>query len=132
MIVKTFWKPICWAVLISILSIMPTDDIDSHNWFIFPHQDKLLHLLFYGIFAFLLLRSLLAYFNKSRSAWFLSLVVFLIIFLYGMIIEIIQERFIPSRQGEIMDMFFNLTGCIIGILLGILIPYPRISSKIKE
>jgi len=132
MIIKMFWKPICWALLISILSIMPANDFDSQKWLALPYQDKILHFIFYGIFSFLLLRSLLSYFNKSKPIWLLALVTFIIILFYGAIIEIIQDRFTASRQGDIMDLIFNLAGCLTGVLLVLLLPFFRSSSRIKE
>jgi VanZ family protein len=132
MIIKTFWKPVCWAVLICILSIMPADDFNSQKWFTLPHQDKILHFIFYGIFSFLLLRSLLSYFNKSKPVWLLVLATFVIILIYGTIIEIIQDRFTASRQGDIMDIIFNLAGCLTGMILVFLLPFFRGSSKVKE
>jgi len=132
MIFKIFWKPVSWAVLISILSIMPTDGIESHLWSFIPHQDKIMHFIFYGIFSFLLIRALLSYFGKNKSDWILALITLLIIVLYGLIIEIIQDRLISSRQGDIMDMFANLAGCVVGIILVLFVPFFRVSSKIKE
>jgi len=111
---------------------MPANDFDSQNWFTLPHQDKILHFIFYGIFSFLLLRSLLSYFNKSKPIWLLASVTFIIILSYGTIIEIVQDRFTASRQGDIMDIVFNLAGCLIGILLVFLLRFFRISSRIKE
>jgi len=132
MIFKTFWKPVSWAVLISILSIMPTDGIDNQMWSFIPHQDKIMHFIFYGIFSFLLIRAFLSYFRKNRSVWMLALITFLIIVLYGIIIEIIQDRLTSSRQGDIMDMVSNLAGCIVGIFLVLFVPFFRVSSEIKE
>jgi VanZ family protein len=131
MIFRTFWKPVCWAVIIIVLSVMPTDELDSHMWSVVPHQDKIMHLIFYVIFTFLLLRAFLIYFKKSKPVWLLVLITFLIILCYGAIIEIIQGRFIASRQGDIMDLVFNLVGSFIAILLVLLVPFFRVSSDIK-
>lgn len=131
MILKTFWKPICWAVIIIVLSVMPAEKLDSHMWSVVPHQDKIMHLIFYAIFTFLLLRAFLIYFKKSKPVWLLVLTSFFIILCYGAIIEIIQGRLIASRQGDIMDLVFNLGGGAIAILLVLLVPHFRASSDIK-
>lgn len=132
MAIKVFWKPICWAVIISVLSFMPANDLSSQKWFDFEHQDKILHLLFYGVFSFLLFRSISYYFNKSKLVWLIYLLTFLVILFYGLIIEIIQDRFTASRQGDILDMVFNLTGYFVAMALFLLIPALKISPKIKE
>jgi glycopeptide antibiotics resistance protein len=131
MIIKKFWKPVCWAIIIGVLSFMPTDDLDTRKWFEFEHQDKLLHLFFYGVFSFLVFRSFTSYFNTSKPSWLIYLLTFLVIFLYGLVIEIIQGRFTASRQGDIADLIFNLTGYMIAMLFLLLIPFLRISQGIK-
>ena len=110
---------------------MPTDKIDSQVLSIIPYQDKILHFLFYGIFSFLLLRALVIYFKKSKSAWLLALITFLIIFIFGLALEIIQAKFTTYRQGDIIDMLSNLGGCICAILLVLLIPFFRNGSEAK-
>ena len=132
MVIKIFWKSIAWAVLIGILSFLPTDDLNSQKWFNFQHQDKILHFLFYGFFSFLLFRSISSFINKPKPAWVTYLLTFLIILLYGLIIELIQDRFTSSRQGDIIDMVFNLAGYFVAMVLMLLIPSLRNSPKIKE
>jgi len=132
MAIKIFWKPIGWAILIGILSFLPTDDFNGQKWFNFQHQDKILHLLFYGIFSFLLFRSIRSYINKSKPVWLTYLLTFVVILFYGLIIEFVQDRFTASRQGDIIDMVFNLAGYFVAIIFILLIPSIRNSPKIKE
>lgn len=131
MAIKTFWKPVCWAILIGILSFIPTDDMSGQKWLNFQHQDKVLHFLFYGIFSFLLFRSISAYYNKSKPGWLIFLLTFLAILFYGLMIEIIQDRFTVSRQGDIIDMVSNLAGYFIAMIFILLFTYLRSSSDIK-
>lgn len=132
MIIKRFWKPICWAIIIGVLSFMPSDDLNTQKWFDFQHQDKILHLLFYGVFSFLLFRSFSSQFIKSKPVWIIYLFTFLAILFYGSVIEIIQDRFTNSRQGDISDLLFNLAGYCISMSLFLFIPSLRISQEIKE
>jgi VanZ family protein len=131
MIFRIFWKPVSWAVIIIILSVMPTNELNSHMLSIVPYEDKIMHFIFYGIFSFLLIRALIIYYKKSRPAWLLALVTFIIIFFFGMILEIIQAKFTSYRQGDIIDMVFDLAGCLFAILLVLIIPYFRVSSGVK-
>ncbi len=100
-------------------------------WSIVPYEDKIMHFIFYGIFSFLLIRALIIYFKKSRPAWLLALITFIITLIFGMALEIIQTIFTSYRQGDIIDMLFNLAGCLFAILLVLIIPYFRISSGAK-
>jgi len=131
MAIKMFWKPICWAILIGVLSFLPTDDMNTQKWFNFQHQDKIMHFLFYGIFSFLLYRSISAYCSYERPGWLIFLLTFLVILFYGLMIEIIQDRFTASRQGDIIDMIFNLAGYFIAMVIILLIPALRSYSKLK-
>lgn len=129
---KKFWKPLCWAVLIALLSFMPTNDLETQKWFNIPFEDKILHALFYAIFAFLIIRSLSSLFNKSKPFWVQIIITILVVLVYGSMIEIIQDRFTVSRQGDVLDLVFNLVGCFIAILFVLIIPYFRPSVKAKE
>jgi VanZ family protein len=132
MFLKTFWKPLSWAIIIIILSVMPTDKIDGRVLSVVPYQDKIMHFIFYGIFSFLLLRALLVRFKKSKSVWSLALVTFLTIFIFGLSLEIIQAKFTSYRQGDLFDMVSNLVGCIFAILLVLFVPIFRASSDAKQ
>jgi VanZ family protein len=131
MIFRIFWKPVSWALIIIILSVMPTNEINSHMWSIVPHEDKIMHFIFYGIFSFLLIRALLIYYKKSRPVWLSALITFIVIFFFGMALELIQAKFTTYRQGDIMDMIFNLAGCLFSILIVLIFPYFRVSSGVK-
>lgn len=132
MFIRLYWKPIGWAILIGVLSFMPSDSLDGPKWFNFQHQDKLLHLLFYGILSFLLYRSFLSDLNKLKPGWLIYVLTFIVILFYGLMIELIQARFTASRQGDLIDMIFNLAGYFLAMALFIFIPSLRIPSKIKE
>lgn len=110
---KNFWKTIAWAVIIVILSCMPADNIQSQRWNILPHQDKILHLIFYGILSLFFIRAYQIHYKKAvlNSAVFIISLAFIVTF--GMILEIIQEKFIQSRSGEIMDLVFDMIGLIL-------------------
>lgn len=131
MIFRIFWKPVSWALIIIILSVMPTNELNSQMLSIVPYEDKILHFVFYGIFSFLLIRALLIYYKNSRPSWLLALATFIIIFLFGMTLEIIQDKFTSYRQGDVLDMVFNLGGCLFAILLVLTISYFRTSSGVK-
>lgn len=131
MIFKTFWKPVCWALIIIILSVIPTDDLDSQMWSFVPYEDKIMHFIFYGIFSFLLMRAFLKYYKKTRPALILAFFTFVFIFIFGVILEIIQASLTSYREGDIMDMIFNLAGCISAILLILLIPFFRSGTEAK-
>ncbi len=71
-----------------------------------------IHLLEYGILAFIIYRSL----NKQQSKESIHFKILLIGFTVGAIDELIQ-RFIPSRVFDIRDIFLNAASVSLGQML---------------
>lgn len=102
---------IIYAVGIFVVSsiTVPADSVP-----IFPHSDKIFHALIYSLLSFLILRAL--YVSKpNRPALFLKITSFTAAFSYGIMIEVYQY-FLPARTMEIMDVFSNGLGALVGIL----------------
>jgi VanZ family protein len=81
---------------------------------VFANSDKIFHALIYCPFAFLILRSLHVS-NPGKTALSLKITSFTAAFSYGIIIEIYQH-FLPTRSMELMDIFSNGIGALIGVL----------------
>lgn len=93
---------------------MPTDGIKEENWIQFPHMDKVVHLLMYGILTFLILRKNHVLFGKSREINVLAFS-FLYAFFMGFFIEILQNSFFIGRNFDIFDVIANSIGSILAI-----------------
>lgn len=111
--ISPLWVSLIWATFILILSTvgigvnLPTTLSDIIAW------DKLAHAFVYAVFSFFLYRTGLLYFSKKRAliyAWFIAVV-------YGITMEIVQYSFFPNRYFEIFDIFANIVGATINLLL---------------
>nr|WP_275937908.1 VanZ family protein [Photobacterium lutimaris] len=98
-----------YTILITVLSLstgaQENSTLDMNSYGIL-YLDKISHALAYAIFAiqaFLLLTSQHLY----RILCFA-------IALYGTLLELVQQTFIPSRMGSIEDAIANIVGVIIG------------------
>lgn len=114
--VKTF-QSICilFSILITIAFLIPIKESQPLFDFIIP-IDKFIHLLIYLILSFLWLSYL--YIAKWNDNLLTNiLIVFLSCFLYGIIIEVIQELLIPLRKADVLDVLSNMVGVILGTLL---------------
>lgn len=80
-------------------------------------SDKGIHFIFYAIFAFLLYFPLRV--NTKRSFTFVttSLLVLLVGFTLGAVVELIQHYFIIGRFGEYLDILANTIGLLVGLLI---------------
>jgi VanZ family protein len=99
-----------WAILILVLSLMPSSGIPLLP---VPHFDKLAHLGMYSILALLSARA----FHVSFS---FSMLLFLLVTLYGFGIELLQH-FIPTgRMFDVWDVVANGLGAAVGISVFVL------------
>lgn len=106
-------RNIAWAIVIFILCTLPGQDIPDPHLNI-PHLDKMVHWGMFFIMALLLCNELEYQTRFSLRKIFLISVS--VIFLYGGIIEILQEHFF-NRSGDVLDLLADVAGGIIGCLL---------------
>lgn len=77
------------------------------------HFDKAIHLIIYFIFVLIWATYLFKFYKKINYVnLFLAL-----LFIYGIVIEILQERFIPTRSFDFWDIIANTLGILIGFVL---------------
>jgi len=113
---KQYWKVYIWCALITILSCIPVDN-EGPGWFNFQHADKILHVLFYGIFSALIIMSILQSTGNQYININTIIIVFVLVLCYGSLMEIIQHYLITSRTGDLIDIVFNLIGWVIATVV---------------
>jgi len=98
---------IAWAGVIYYLSSQPGIDTPL----LFPGQDKLFHLIAFGLLGFLLMGSM-----KTTSSGYRTGQVWLIAALvatYGVLDEF-HQYFVPGRSVEVYDALADATGGLLG------------------
>lgn len=100
-----------YSCAISIMFFVPGKDLPKIQ---ISSLDKIVHVLIFFVFV----NIWLAYFYvkhdfafKNKWIWMLLLSVIV----YGIIIEILQERFTLSRNADVFDVIANLIGSLLGI-----------------
>jgi VanZ family protein len=78
--------------------------------------DKIVHAFFYLIFTILLYLSIKNSFSNTSSFKAMTLS-FIGSVLYGIIIEIAQDKFTATRHADFYDVLANTTGATIAVLL---------------
>ena len=101
---------VAYCALIFFLSSREADELNA--FFLFPGQDKLIHIVEYGILGVLLLRSLAPWENQVNNP---GLCVFLGS-LYGWSDEY-HQSFVPGRESDAVDLLADFTGLAMVSLL---------------
>jgi VanZ family protein len=98
---------VSWAILIFYLSSQPSIDAPM----LFPGQDKLFHLVVFGILGFLLMGTLQSSQNgyRQRQLWWIALAVML----YGASDEF-HQHFVPGRSVDVYDVLADALGGLLG------------------
>ena len=120
-LIKKLWDfkhllSIClvYTVLITVAFLYPLKGTTSIN-FILPN-DKLIHFLIYLSLSFLWISysSRVANYKKTMTT---IIMVMLLCFFYGIIIEIVQQLFIETRMADFLDIIANSVGTLLGVLI---------------
>ncbi len=110
-------KSIIWSLIILLSGILPGNKIGRVVLLEIKYMDKFLHFLMYFVFSLILYYDLRKYINSLKNKYFGYLYIFVITFLWGIIIELIQYYLLSYRQGSIADAIANASGIFAGILL---------------
>ena len=96
-----------YTIWLTAVSLTPLDGLDLPS---FSYADKIVHFFLY---FFLTLLWLLAY-----PKWWRKRIFFIIlVLLWGIAIELIQEYFVPTRSGDVFDAIANTAGALTGLLI---------------
>ncbi|MBI9054708.1 MAG: VanZ family protein [Bacteroidales bacterium] len=109
-----YWKPIIVALIIFYGSVTSSENLNKVSFIQIKHLDKIVHLIFYFSFTLTILTSLFKYSTLKRKKQFLLAITISVC--YGLLMEFIQYYFTETRMAEILDIFFNIGGCLLGVL----------------
>lgn len=107
---KIYFPPFLWGLFVIVGSLTPSDELPNQ---LFVVSDKLLHLVAYALWTLLLGIS----FTKQKSSSILKTnnvkAAVLFTTIIGATIELLQHTIIQGRQGDWMDLVFNMLGAFI-------------------
>jgi VanZ family protein len=115
---------VIYTILITIAFLSPVKGTIKLDFFI--PLDKVIHVSFYLALSFLWL-SYLYVSGKITEIIKTILGVIIICFIYGTVIEVIQELWVPSRGADLLDVMANTIGAILGSFL-----FWNIKNRIKS
>jgi VanZ family protein len=101
---------VAFQLLVTVLMLIPTSGVSYMD---IPQSDKFLHMVIYLI---LFVVWAFAWKVNPERKWLLwTLVVLLTI--YGIVIELIQDKYIDSRTADFWDVMANSVGILFGMVV---------------
>jgi len=98
---------VSYTLWLTVISLLPLRGLNVPS---FKFEDKIVHFFLY---FFLTLVWLKAYPPFKQKVFHL----FIIVVLWGIVIEFLQQNFIPNRSGDVYDALANTLGGIAGIFI---------------
>jgi VanZ family protein len=99
-----------YLIVIAFLSLVPASNLPEIS--LFSGADKIVHICMYLGLSFL---ACWAYVGDNRFRYMYTLLA--AVFMYGVLMEILQRTMHNGRSFDFKDMMANLVGAIIGLLI---------------
>jgi VanZ family protein len=113
---KNFQIVFVWSVFIMVLSLFPGKYLPVlPDIYHLLKPDKIVHLVLFGVFSFLLMQSILKQYGKGFLRFYGTIIALAIVVSFGLLTELLQHLLNINRSGNIYDVIANTIGCILGI-----------------
>ena len=109
-----FWKTTTWTVFILVLFLIPSQVIPGSREI--PGLDKVVHMVFFMIFSILFIRDILKMKGLKNISPLYVLATFLVVLSLAIMIEGLQDKMNLGREGDIIDIFYDIIGFLLGML----------------
>ena len=108
---------IIWFIISTILFTLPGSSLPQEDWLDKIWFDKWVHIGLFCVMVFLFGWGILKKIDdpKKTKRGFVSLA--LVCFAYGIMIEFVQDNFIPNRSFDYGDIIADFVGCFAGYWL---------------
>jgi glycopeptide antibiotics resistance protein len=107
-----FWLAIFWTGIVTFLCLVQLNNVPFRS---VSNLDKLVHTFFHFVFTMLWFLFFKKQLNSLDSSKPLG-ISFLLSFVFGISIEILQELFTTTRHADVFDVLANLFGAILATL----------------
>jgi VanZ family protein len=115
---KNFRNVILWSVVIWTLSLLPGRHLPGiPDFFQLLKPDKIIHLILFATFVFLLLQSILKQYGYAFFRFYGIIIALITGIGFGALTEYLQYSININRSGNIYDFIANTLGCLIGLAL---------------
>jgi len=98
-----------YLIIITLLFCLPGSAFPKDNWLTRIGFDKIVHICFFAALLFLWRNA----FSEAHNN--ITILLLFSSFLYGLLIEIIQSKWVPNRSFDAYDIVADSAGAVIGI-----------------
>lgn len=99
---------VLYFIFISVMFCLPGSVLPKEDWLSRIYFDKWVHIGFFAVLLVLWLWALMP--EKKVAVWLL-----LAALIYGITVEVVQDRFIPNRSFDLGDWAADTVGSFIGL-----------------
>jgi len=104
---------ICWLIISTILLTLPGSSFPTENWLDKIWFDKWVHIIMFGLLVFLFSWGIQRKYNpEKRNSIFILIAIGGIA--YGILMEYVQQNYIPNRSFDSGDIIADIIGCFAG------------------
>jgi len=96
---------VAWTAAVTYILMSPSDGIPRWAFRAWPGVDEIIHLLLFGVMAFLWQRA-----TTARESHIFGLVV-----LYGLLTEVMQHLYVSGRSGSALDLAADALGTALAL-----------------
>lgn len=115
--IKRYKYSLLLSLLILYLSLKNADELNKVQFLNIPHFDKIAHLIMY----FSLMSVIIFESGKVALKNHSLILMALLLFLYGIMLEILQSTITTTRNGSPSDVLFNTLGIVLSIAFWLVI-----------
>lgn len=115
--ISKFIPGIAWFFVILVLICLPSDKLpEVDDWMITINYDKLIHTGVFAVLAFLFMYPVSKSGLPVKDKWNYYIKIALATVIWGLVTELIQKFFIPSRSFSLSDFAADGIGGIVALL----------------
>jgi VanZ family protein len=126
-ILTVFWKTIAWSVFMLVLFLIPAQRIPGSREL--PHLDKIVHVGFFMVFTILFMLDRFQGRQLKTIETVHVLSTFLLVLFLAVSVEVLQEIMNLGREGDVIDILFDLAGFFLGFFVVLLFSLTRSRSS---
>jgi len=115
--VSTVVFAIIWLLIITTLLCIPGTELPKIKWENKIWLDKWVHVFLFMVLVILWNKSYSGKKGTQVNTRKIFLQIMILGFLYGILMEVVQEYFIINRSFDLMDILADGAGCFIGYLI---------------